>query len=247
MAALVVVTLPLLPMLWRVRVRRRRLASSTGRTPADVTARTLAAWLEIIDTAWDHGIEPDDSQTPRKTAARVVRLGRLDTEAAAAVHRVAGAVEQVLYAPQPRTGAGFAEDVETVRNSLRISADRFTRIRAVVAPRSAIRVMGRALGTPVGLHRQVGCAVGRLAAVAVPAAELRHGARPAPGLCRVLELPHTVKGTRGIPSTGLISQARRAAAARPALRSCPVDLRGSACGVRCGASQGGDRPRTGRT
>ncbi|GAA3480713.1 DUF3488 and transglutaminase-like domain-containing protein [Streptomyces yanii] len=141
LAALVVVTLPLLPMLWRVRVRRRRLASSTGRTPADVTARTLAAWLEIIDTAWDHGIEPDDSQTPRKTAARVVRLGRLDTEAAAAVHRVAGAVEQVLYAPQPRTGAGFAEDVETVRNSLRISADRFTRIRAVVAPRSAIRVM----------------------------------------------------------------------------------------------------------
>ncbi|MFE7711905.1 DUF3488 and DUF4129 domain-containing transglutaminase family protein [Streptomyces sp. NPDC057486] len=140
-AALVVVTLPLLPMLWRVRVRRRRLASSTGRTPADVAARTLAAWLEIIDTAWDHGIEPDDSQTPRKTAARVVRLGRLDTEAAAAVHRVAGAVEQVLYAPQPRTDAGFAEDVETVRNSLRISADRFTRIRAVVAPRSAIRVM----------------------------------------------------------------------------------------------------------
>jgi transglutaminase-like putative cysteine protease len=141
LAALVVVTLPLLPMLWRVRVRKRRLASSAGRTPADVTARTLAAWLEIIDSAWDHGVEPDDSQTPRKTAARVVRLGRLDTEAAAAVHRVAGAVEQVLYAPQPRAGAGFTEDVETVRNSLRISADRFTRIRAVVAPRSAIRVM----------------------------------------------------------------------------------------------------------
>ncbi|MEW2486676.1 DUF3488 and transglutaminase-like domain-containing protein [Streptomyces sp. NPDC048411] len=141
LAALVVVTLPLLPMVWRVRVRKRRLASSAGRTPADVTARTLAAWLEIIDSAWDHGVEPDDSQTPRKTAARVVRLGQLDTEAAAAVHRVAGAVEQVLYAPQPLAGAGFAEDVQTVRNSLRISADRFSRIRAVVAPRSAIRVM----------------------------------------------------------------------------------------------------------
>ncbi|MEV0490325.1 DUF3488 and transglutaminase-like domain-containing protein [Streptomyces atratus] len=141
LAALVVIALPMLPMVWRVRVRKRRLASSAGRTPADVTARTLAAWLEIIDTAWDHGVEPDDSQTPRKTAARVVRLGRLDTEAAAAVHRVAGAVEQVLYAPQPRSGSGFTEDVQAVRNGLRMSADRFTRIRAVVAPRSAIRVM----------------------------------------------------------------------------------------------------------
>ncbi|MGW2083843.1 transglutaminase TgpA family protein [Streptomyces sp. NPDC001880] len=160
--AVVVLALPLLPLLWRLRTRRRRMGLSTGRTPPTgryttgtgldhstepgrapvrATSGTLAAWQEITDTAWDHGIEPDDSRTPRKAAARVVRLGRLGPDAAAAVHRIAGAVEQVLYAPEPRPGTGLAEDVETVRAGLRASADRLTRIRAVVAPRSAIRVI----------------------------------------------------------------------------------------------------------
>ncbi|WP_327124487.1 transglutaminase TgpA family protein [Streptomyces sp. NBC_01727] len=141
LAALLVLALLLLPLFWRVRVRTRRLNWSAGRTPADATARTLAAWREITDTAWDHGIGPDDSLTPRKAAARVVRLGQLDPDEASAVHRVAGAVEQVLYAPQPRTATGLAEDVETVRDGVRASADRFARIRAVVAPRSAVRVI----------------------------------------------------------------------------------------------------------
>ncbi|WP_326603187.1 DUF3488 and transglutaminase-like domain-containing protein [Streptomyces sp. NBC_01799] len=147
LTALLVLALLLLPLLWRVRVRTRRLNSSAGRTPADATARTLAAWREITDTAWDHGIGPDDSLTPRKAAARMVRLGRLDTDEAAAVHRVAGAVEQVLYAPQPRAATGLSEDVETVRTGLRASADRFARIRAVVAPRSAVRVIWAASET----------------------------------------------------------------------------------------------------
>ncbi|MET8125007.1 DUF3488 and transglutaminase-like domain-containing protein, partial [Streptomyces sp. NPDC005231] len=124
LAALLVLALLLLPLFWRVRVRTRRLNSSAGRTPADATARTLAAWREITDTAWDHGIGPDDSLTPRKAAARMVRLGRLDTDEAAAVHRVAGAVEQVLYAPQPRAATGLSEDVETVRNGLRARSGR---------------------------------------------------------------------------------------------------------------------------
>ncbi|MER5278976.1 DUF3488 and transglutaminase-like domain-containing protein [Streptomyces sp. NPDC002809] len=141
LVAVLVLLLPMLPMFWRTRVRARRLGSSTGRTPADATARTLAAWQEITDTAWDHGIEPDESQTPRKAAARVVRMGRLDTEAAAAVHRVASAVEQVLYAPEPRAVSGLAEDAQAVRAGLRGSADRFNRFRAVVAPRSAVRVV----------------------------------------------------------------------------------------------------------
>ncbi|WP_327711543.1 DUF3488 and transglutaminase-like domain-containing protein [Streptomyces sp. NBC_00464] len=141
LAAVLVLLLPLLPMFWRTRVRARRLGSSTGRTPADATARTLAAWQEITDTAWDHGIEPDESLTPRKAADRVVRMGRLDTEAAEAVHRVAGAVEQVLYAPKPQPVSGLAEDAEAVRAGLRGSADRFARLRAVVAPRSTVRVM----------------------------------------------------------------------------------------------------------
>lgn len=128
--AVVLLALPLLPLLWRLRARRRRLGLSAGRTPVRgrtaappagqgttgsdrgrgiepdppeyATARALAAWQEITDTAWDHGIEPDDSRTPRKAADRVVRLGQLGPDAADAVHRVAGAVEQVLYAPEPR-------------------------------------------------------------------------------------------------------------------------------------------------
>lgn len=141
LVALLVLLLPLLPMLWRMRVRAGRLGSSTGRTPADATARTLAAWQEITDTAWDHGIEPDESLTPRKAAARVVRAGELDAEVAGAVHRVAGAVEQVLYAPEPRPVSGLAEDTQAVRAALRGSVGRFARFRAVVAPRSAVRVV----------------------------------------------------------------------------------------------------------
>ncbi|MFF2011337.1 DUF3488 and DUF4129 domain-containing transglutaminase family protein [Streptomyces sp. NPDC058195] len=158
----VILALPLLPSLWRLRARRRRLslfsrrtvfqrrgtpdrgpdaAAGPGRPPAGAANATLAAWQELTDTAWDHGIEPDESLTPRKAATRVVLLGRLEADAADAAHRLAGAVEQVLYAPHPRASTGLTEDVGTVRAGLRASADRRTRIRAVVAPRSAVRVV----------------------------------------------------------------------------------------------------------
>ncbi len=70
-----------------------------------------------------------------------MRLGRLDTTAAEAVHRIAGAVEQVLYAPEPRPVSGLAEDAQTVRAGLRASAGRSTRLRATLLPRSSVRVM----------------------------------------------------------------------------------------------------------
>jgi transglutaminase-like putative cysteine protease len=140
LAVLAVVVVPLLPMLWRVRVRARRLGSA-GRTTEDAVARTLAAWQEITDTAWDHGIPPDDSQTPRKTAARIVRLGRLEVEAADAVHRVSGAVEQVLYAREPQPGTGLAADARLVRAGLREAVSGATRLRAVLVPRSSVRVV----------------------------------------------------------------------------------------------------------
>jgi transglutaminase-like putative cysteine protease len=172
---LLLVTVPLLPMLWRIRRRAVRLASAQhapgGPGPArardgtrsggaltdgpGVTAppggaavaqdarvaagHVLAVWRELTDTAWDYGIPPDEALTPRKAAARLVRLGRLDEAAAASVHRVAGAVEQVLFAPQPQAQTGLAEDARRVRVALRAHADRTTRLRAVVAPRSAVR------------------------------------------------------------------------------------------------------------
>ncbi|MET8676526.1 DUF3488 and transglutaminase-like domain-containing protein [Streptomyces sp. NPDC004647] len=144
---LTVLLVPALPLLWRTRTRRRRLGGE-GRTAGDgldnteeTTDRTLAAWRELIDSGWDYGILPDDSQTPRQAAARIVRSGELDSAAAESAHRVADAVEQVLYAPQPRASTGPAADVRRVRAGLHATAGRGARVRALLAPRSSVRVV----------------------------------------------------------------------------------------------------------
>ncbi|WP_033318082.1 transglutaminase TgpA family protein [Streptomyces yerevanensis] len=137
---LAVLAIPLLPMMWRTRVRAVRLGTH-GRTEADAAAHTLAAWHEVTDTAWDFGIAPDESQTPRKAAARIVRLGHLDPATATSVHRIADAVEQVLYAPRPRPTPGLADDVRRMTDGLRATVSSGTRLRALLAPRSAVRVV----------------------------------------------------------------------------------------------------------
>ncbi len=139
LAGLIVVALPLSPMLWRRRTRSVRLGAH-GRGEADTAPHTLAVWQELTDTAWDFGILPDESRTPRRAAARIVRLGRLDPVTAESVHRLADAVEQVLYAPRPRPVPGLAEDVRRVTAGLRATASRGTRLRAALAPRSAARL-----------------------------------------------------------------------------------------------------------
>lgn len=115
--------------------------TSAGPESELAMGHTLAVWRELTDTAWDYGIVPDDALTPRKAAERIVRLGRLDASATEAVHRVAGAVEQVLFAPRPHAQAGLVDDVRTLRTALRSMAGRRTRIRAVIAPSSAIRAV----------------------------------------------------------------------------------------------------------
>ncbi|MFP8887952.1 transglutaminaseTgpA domain-containing protein [Streptomyces mangrovi] len=125
-----------LPALWRSRVRHRRLGGGGG--PG---VRTLAAWREATDSAWDLGVLPQESATVRTAAARVVRLGRLEGEAAGAVHRLAAAVEQALYAPEPRSAQGLAEDVRRVRAGLWAAAGRGARLRALLLPRSAVRAV----------------------------------------------------------------------------------------------------------
>ncbi|MEU8620044.1 DUF3488 and transglutaminase-like domain-containing protein [Streptomyces sp. NPDC048623] len=135
LGVLVVVGLPLLPWLWRSRVRARRL----GPAP-DPVARVLAVWQEINDTAWDYGIAPDESRTPRRTAARLVREGELPPDAADAVHRVARAVEEALYAPRPRPATGLTDQAALIHRGLHASATARARLRARLAPRSAARV-----------------------------------------------------------------------------------------------------------
>ncbi|MFF4013686.1 DUF3488 and DUF4129 domain-containing transglutaminase family protein [Streptomyces sp. NPDC001843] len=140
LGGLAVALVPFVPMLWRVRTRGVRLGGH-ARTDEGAAAHTLAAWQELTDSAWDFGIPPDESQTPRKAAARIVRLGRLDPVAGAAVHRVADAVEQVLYAPRPRPRAGLAEDVRQVIAAFEGTVSTRTRLRALFVPRSTVRVL----------------------------------------------------------------------------------------------------------
>ncbi|WP_060178160.1 transglutaminaseTgpA domain-containing protein [Streptomyces sp. IMTB 1903] len=133
-AAVVVAALglPLLPLLWRSRLRARRLG----------TGEVLAAWRELGDAAWDVGVAPDEALSPRRAASRVVDLGRLEPDAAAAVHRVAGAVERSLYAPPGAEAsyAGLADDVRAARAGLLAAAGRAARLRALLLPRSAARI-----------------------------------------------------------------------------------------------------------
>ncbi|GAB2595527.1 DUF3488 and transglutaminase-like domain-containing protein [Streptomyces capparidis] len=121
--------LPLLPLLWRLRTRRVRLG-----------AGGLAAWQELLDTAWDLGVPPRASETPRRAAERLVTEGRLTGEAAQTARRVARAVEQMLYAPVPVPAAGLTADVRALLAALRGAAQRGARVRAVLLPRSAARV-----------------------------------------------------------------------------------------------------------
>jgi transglutaminase-like putative cysteine protease len=139
----------LLPMLWRQWTRRARLRSQPGgRSATDPfelsEQQVLAVWQEMIDSAWDLGIPPDAGETPRRTAARLAELGELGAEQRDAVGRVALATEQVLYAPSADTPVSLRQDLRTVRSGLHASADRRTRIRALLLPPSGVQV-GRRL------------------------------------------------------------------------------------------------------
>ncbi|WUH93987.1 DUF3488 and transglutaminase-like domain-containing protein [Streptomyces sp. NBC_00433] len=135
--ALLVVMVPTLPLLWRSRVRAGRL--SGGREKAG--GLVLSAWDEVLDTGWDYGIPPDESETPRRAMSRLVTEGRLSGPAAEAATSLATAVERTLYAPRPQAATGLAADVHAVRAGLHSSATRGGRIRARFFPRSFARVL----------------------------------------------------------------------------------------------------------
>ncbi len=127
------------PPLWRARVRARRLAPGAG---------AGAAWQELSDSAWDLGLAPLASETPRRTAARITAVLSLEAPARDAVHRLAQGVERELYAPAGAGGAGGpddgpARDVRTALAGLRAGVGRWTRLRALLLPRSAVRVSHR--------------------------------------------------------------------------------------------------------
>ncbi|MET8545412.1 DUF3488 and transglutaminase-like domain-containing protein, partial [Kitasatospora sp. NPDC004799] len=144
---LALLALLLAPMVWRAAVRRRRLGGGGrrgpgGGGPAELTdTQVLAAWDELVDSAWDLGIPPDESRTPRSAARRIAEEARLDEDSAAATGRLALATERVLYAPPGRPApAPLAADVRTVRRGLRATAGRAGRTRALLLPPSSAQL-----------------------------------------------------------------------------------------------------------
>ncbi|MFI2610024.1 DUF3488 and DUF4129 domain-containing transglutaminase family protein [Kitasatospora sp. NPDC018619] len=162
-AVLALIALLLVPMLWRTAVRRRRLGGGRrgpGAGPAD--ARVLAAWEELVDSAWDLGIPPDESRTPRSAARRITEEAHLDEEAAAATGRLALATERVLYAPAGQPAAeSSAADVRAVRRGLRAAAGRRGRTRALLLPASSVQLWWRASDAGRAARAAVATAVGR--------------------------------------------------------------------------------------
>ncbi|MFJ6213956.1 transglutaminaseTgpA domain-containing protein [Streptomyces sp. NPDC092296] len=145
-AGVLLVVLLLIPMLWRARQRRVRLrpAAGGGSGPVELTdAQVLAAWQELVDSAWDLGIAPDEAETPRRTVSRITTVAGLDGEPLEAAGRVALATERMLYARTSGASARLGSDVRTASEGLRASVGRWVRVRAVLLPPSSVRLAWR--------------------------------------------------------------------------------------------------------
>ncbi|MFI0721120.1 DUF3488 and DUF4129 domain-containing transglutaminase family protein [Streptomyces sp. NPDC021224] len=160
---LLLLAVPTLPMLWRGRLRARRLGGGRE-TREEYGGPVLAAWHEVLDTGWDYGIAPDESETPRRAMARLVTEGGLSGSAAEGATRLATAVERTLYAPQAPPAAGLAADVHAVRAGLHAAAGRGGRFRARFLPRSFARVLWRASAHSAALSARVSATADRLTA-----------------------------------------------------------------------------------
>lgn len=122
------------PALARLLVRRFRWARAT--TPRD---RAHAAWRELRDDLTDLGMAWSAAETTRALAQRVAAEQRLTGPARKSLDRIALAREHALYAPDPADAGSLAADASTVRAAMRAGADRPTRLRAALLPRSVLR------------------------------------------------------------------------------------------------------------
>jgi hypothetical protein len=111
--------------------------------------RILAAWDEVRDSATDLGYSWPSSETPRRSAERIIKQAHLSHQAKDAMGRVTGLAERANYArtlrrPTP-SGAvptpNLMEDVKVIRAGLAEPVSRRTRIRATVLPPSALAAL----------------------------------------------------------------------------------------------------------
>ncbi|MEY9863489.1 transglutaminase-like putative cysteine protease [Catenulispora sp. GAS73] len=111
--------------------------------------RILAAWDEVRDSATDLGYAWPTSETPRRSAERIIKQAHLSRPAQDAMGRVTGLAERANYARTLRrpTNSGAApmpdlmDDVKEIRAGLAEPVSRRTRIRATVMPPSALAAL----------------------------------------------------------------------------------------------------------
>jgi len=153
----VALLLLLLPGVRRSIDRRRRWRSATAAagtgpavragsgdlevtgTPSRRTRREAhAAWDELIDTMIDYRVPVDATETPRVTAARLIRERSLATTAADGATLLGRAEERARYAREPLTGTDLAPALREVRGALRSRVSTRTRIVAALFPPSVL-------------------------------------------------------------------------------------------------------------
>nr|WP_296071323.1 DUF3488 and transglutaminase-like domain-containing protein [uncultured Actinoplanes sp.] len=159
LVAALIIALLLVPALRRVLVRRHRHAATVPKQPAvtasggppgsphDIVVTTEAvraredahaAWDELLDTMIDFRVPVDPTETPRVTAQRLIRDAVLQPDPATAATLLGTAEERARYARKPLQGAELTAALTQVRRGLARSANRRTRLAAVIMPPSVL-------------------------------------------------------------------------------------------------------------
>jgi transglutaminase-like putative cysteine protease len=133
---LALIGLLLSPGVGRVLVRRRRLQTAGS---ADALAAARTAWDEVLASAEDYGVAIPDTETPRRTAARLAGELSLDPPAVAGLQLAALAEERARYAPVAGVEGDLPAAVRAVRRGFRGVLPGSRRWRAALLPRSALR------------------------------------------------------------------------------------------------------------
>lgn len=142
-AVLAVVALCCLPALVRRRRRRRRLHIASG-TGAD-EERWIAAWQEIVDSAWDNGVRWGKAETDRDIVRRITdRLesgSSAGTETIEQVGRIAVQATAAAFGGTSEHAGDLAPIVESAVEAMRAAnaAPRYRRILGVLCPASLFR------------------------------------------------------------------------------------------------------------
>lgn len=142
-AMLAVVALCCLPALVRRRRRRRRLRIASG-TGAD-GERWIAAWQEIVDSAWDNGVRWGKADTDRDIARHIADLLEsglsAGTETIEQVGRIAVQATAAAFGGTSEYAGDLAPIVESAAETMRAAnaAPRYRRILGVLCPASLFR------------------------------------------------------------------------------------------------------------